>query len=487
MKKNDIITLTVTDISEDGSGIGRYDSLVVFCRGMLPDESGEVKIIKVTKSYCISKLLRLINISPDRLEPPCCDNFIKGCGGCTFCHLNYKSQLKYKENRVKACLERIGNFTDISLITKNILPSSNTQGYRNKSIYPFALEKEGNKSSIVCGFYAPSSHRVIPIKENCKCGLENDLSAEIRRFTTNFVNYSGFSVYDETTNSGLLRALMIRTNRDASEAMVVLILNSQTVPSLMKAYASELISNIPGVVSVYACLNTKNTNVVLTGELHLILGNLTIIDKIGNFDSAPKFEISPFSFYQVNPFQTELLYDAVYKALPKEIFCEANPALIYDIYCGIGTIGLYLLSRLQKDNVFLVGVEYVEAAVNNAKKNALTNGCDKNSEFFCGDAALVTPTVISKYGKPSIIILDPPRKGCDSSLIETVLSAEPDCIIYVSCNPATLARDLKLLCADNYICSSVCPVDMFPQSTHVETVVKLIKKGAHAWTPSALY
>ncbi len=474
MKKNDIIHITITDLAEDGSGIGRHENMVVFCRGMLIGESGEVRIIKVTKSYCVAKLLKLTSASSQRIEPPCCENFAKGCGGCTFCHLSYAGQLMYKERRVVDCIERIGGFDNVAEILKPIIPAENTQHYRNKSIYPFAIN-EKNKKEVICGFYAPASHRVIPIPPDSKCGLENDLSAEIRYFTTKFASKQQISVYSEETGKGILRALMIRTNRTASEAMVVLVLNCKKAPDWAKIYAEKLTEKLPGVISVYTCLNTKNTNVVLSGDMQLILGKETISDKIGNFENAPVFEISPLSFYQVNPNQTERLYSAVYEVLPKNI-CQSKRndterCLIYDIYCGIGTIGLYLLSRLENKNVHLVGVEYVDSAVKNAQKNAKANGFDSNSEFFCGDAALVTPEVLAKYGKPAVIILDPPRKGCDASLIETVLSANPEYIIYVSCNPATLARDMKLLCSNNYVCESIQPVDMFPQSSHVETVV----------------
>ena len=466
LNKNDIIQLKTTDIAEDGSGIGRHDNMVVFCRGMLPGELGDVKIIKVTKSYCVGKLLKLHETSPERIDPPCCDNFSKGCGGCTFCHLSYSAQLKYKEQRVADCIQRIGGFGDISYIMKPIIPSAFTQGYRNKSIYPFA---EANKG-VICGFYAPASHRVIPISPDDVCGLENNLSAQIRRFTTEFVNHNKLSAYNEETGKGLLRALMIRTNLTATKAMVVLIINCKNIPDWAKTYSTELTAEISDEISVYVCLNTKNTNVVLSGDMHLLLGKKTIIDRIGTFDGAPSFEISPLSFYQVNPTQTARLYDAVYNALPEEIINASGDTLIYDIYCGIGTIGMYLLSRLNKPNFSLVGVEYVSSAVENAKKNAVLNGFSSRADFLCGDASLVTPTVISKYGKPSLIILDPPRKGCDASLIETVLSAEADCVIYVSCNPSTLARDMKLLCADKYVCTSIQPVDMFPQSSHIECV-----------------
>lgn len=486
MKKNDIIHITITDLAEDGSGIGRHDNMVVFCRGMLPDESGEVCIIKVTKSYCVAKLLKLTSVSSQRIEPPCCKNFAKGCGGCTFCHMSYEGQLKYKERRVADCIERIGGFDNVAQIMKPIIPAENTQHYRNKSIYPFALNEKG----VVCGFYAPASHRVIPIANESKCGLENDLSAEIRRFTTNFAALHKISVYNEETGIGILRALMVRTNRTATEAMTILVLNCKKAPDWADKYAAELTEKLPGVISVYLSFNTRNTNVVLSNDMQLVLGKETISDKIGNFDGAPVFEISPLSFYQVNPNQTERLYNAVFNVFPKDILTSKpnqGRCLIYDIYCGIGTIGLYLISRIKNDNAFLVGVEYVDSAVKNARKNAKANGFESNSEFFCGDASLVTPEVLSKYGKPSVIILDPPRKGCDASLIETVLSANPEHIIYVSCNPATLARDMKLLCSENgnnkscYVCESIQPVDMFPQSSHVETVVKLVRKEPDAY------
>ena len=477
MNKNDIIQLKTTGIAEDGSGIGRHDNMVIFCRGMLPGEIGDVKIIKVTKSYCVGKLLKLHEKSPERIDPASCENFSKGCGGCTFCHLSYSGQLKYKEQRVADCIQRIGGFSDISDIMKPIIPSEFTQGYRNKSIYPFAEVNNG----VICGFYAPASHRVIPISSDDVCGLENDLSAQIRCFTSEFVNHNKLTVYNEETGKGILRALMIRTNRTATKAMTVIIINCKNIPDWAKSYATELTAEIPDVISVYVCLNTKNTNVVLAGDMHLLLGKETIIDSIGNFDAAPSFEISPLSFYQVNPTQTARLYDAVYNALPMEIINATCDTLIYDIYCGIGTIGMYLLARLNKPNFSLVGVEYVSTAVENAKKNAVLNGFSSRADFLCGDASLVTPTIISKYGKPSLIILDPPRKGCDASLIETVLSAEADCVIYVSCNPSTLARDMKLLCADKYVCTSIQPVDMFPQSSHVECVCcfKYVKKKLH--------
>ena len=219
MNKNDIIQLKATDIAEDGSGIGRHDNMVVFCRGMLPGELGDVKIIKVSKSYCVGKLLKLHEISPERIEPPCCDNFSKGCGGCTFCHLSYPGQLKYKEQRVADCIQRIGGFNNFSDITKPIIPSEFTQGYRNKSIYPFAEVNNG----VICGFYAPASHRVIPISSDDVCGLENDLSAKIRRFTTEFASRNNLTAYNEETGKGILRALMIRTNNTATEAMAVII------------------------------------------------------------------------------------------------------------------------------------------------------------------------------------------------------------------------------------------------------------------------
>lgn len=478
MNKNSIIKIRITDIADDGSGIGRYENMVVFVRGMLPGEYGEVLIIKVTKSYAIGKIQKILEISPDRVNPPSCEGFSKGCGGCTFCHFSYDGQLKYKENRVIDCLERIGGFKHISSITKPIISSALTQHYRNKEIYQFGNDSQGN---IICGFYAAASHRIIHISFD-GCGLENETSRQIREFTVQYANNKKFSVYNEESGRGFLRALMIRTNsHNPAEAMVVLIVNGSNKDlELLKAYANALHKTLPFVVSVYVCYNTKRTNVALSGEFCLLYGKETILDFIGNFDGAPSFEISPTSFYQVNPKQTERLYNAVYDVFPKDV---NQLGLIYDIYCGIGTIGIYLLSRLRNDNiissnpnnVMLVGVEYVESAVENAKKNALSNGFGGTADFYQGDASFITPSILEKYGSPAVIILDPPRKGCDDSLIDTVLMAGAENIIYVSCNPATLARDMKRFCAEKYECVSVQPVDMFPQSGHVETVVLLTK------------
>ena len=485
MNKNTIIDIKITDIAEDGSGIGRFENMVVFVRGMLPGEYGEVLIIKVTKSYAIGKLQKLIEASPDRITPPSCENFSKGCGGCTFCHFSYEGQLKYKENRVVDCLTRIGGFESISEITKQIIPSVDIHDYRNKSIYPFGIDSKGN---IICGFYASASHRIIPIQSD-GCGLENDMSRKIREFTIAYVQGNNFSIYNEEKGTGFLRALMVRTNSIfPKEAMVVLIVNgSEKDLDILKNYALALNKELPFTMSIYACFNTKNTNILLNGKLCLLYGKETISDVIGSFEGAPSFDISPLSFFQINPKQTERLYNAVYDALPKD---SNKLGLIYDIYCGIGTIGLYLLSRLRKDSTcgchfsnvppdkkMLVGVEYVSSAVENAKKNALHNGFGSVADFYQGDAGAITPVVLEKYGSPSVIILDPPRKGCDDALINTVLKANAEHVIYVSCNPATLARDLKQLCPEKYECVSVQPVDMFPQCGHVETVCLLTRKG----------
>lgn len=472
MKKNDLCELEIYDIAEDGSGIGRYDGFIIFCRGMLPGERGSVRIMKVTKSYAVGKMLSRSISSPRRIDPPICSNFVRGCGGCTFCHLDYPAQLIYKQKRVSDCLSRIGALSNAASLVQPVLAAESVCHYRNKSIYPFAAGADG---MIVCGFYAPNSHRVIPIEEMEGCGLENDMSREIRNFILKFVNTHKLSAYDELSGQGILRALMVRTNhRGTQEAMVVLVAHAESIPGI-EEYVSSITSTLPFVVSIYLCSNRNNTNVVLNGNLRQIYGRPSIRDVIGNFTGAPFFEISPLSFYQVNPAQMERLYDVVYDFLPD------SPRLIYDIYCGIGTIGIYLLARLRARSKIseqlpvLVGVEAVPSAVSDARKNAAANGFP-DASFYCGDAAHITPEVLSQYGTPSVVILDPPRKGCDLSLIETVLSSGTDNIIYVSCNPATLARDLKLLCAAEYECRRVQPVDMFPQSGHIETVV-LLSKG----------
>lgn len=470
MKKNDIYQLEISDLSEDGSGIGRIDGMVVFCRGMLPGERGTVKIIKVTKAYAVGKMLSRDTTAAFRIEPPFCESFSKGCGGCAFCHVSYEEQLRFKQQRVSDCLLRIGGLEHAAKIVAPVIAAEKPFYYRNKSIYPFS---PGSDGSAVCGFYAMNSHRVIPLPE-CGCGLENDMSHKIRTFTQQFLNRHTISAYDESAGCGIFRALMVRTGyRGTPEALVVLVINADTLPHLNE-YLSELSAACPFVASVYLCSNKENTNVVLRGTMQHVFGKATIRDAIGDFPNAPVFEISPLSFYQVHPAQTERLYNAVYTCMPD------RPCLIYDIYCGIGTIGLYLLSRLAASGKTkeqlpkLAGVEVIPSAVDDARKNAARNGID-TAEFYCGDASQVTPQVLAKHGTPSVVILDPPRKGCDNALIETVLSSGTENIIYVSCNPATLARDLKKLCASGYTCMRVQPVDMFPHSGHVETVVLLTK------------
>lgn len=467
MQKNDTIELEIQDIAEDGSGIGRHDGMVVFCRGLLPGECGLVKIIKVTKSYAIGKLLSRITSSADRIEPPICGNFGKGCGGCAFCHWQYTAQLSWKRRRVIECLQRIAGIPDAAALVSPVLPAQQPLHYRNKSIYPFTPAEGGGAA---CGFYALNSHRVVPILDS-GCGLENEMSRKIREFTCGFMSAHGISVYDERTGSGILRNLMVRTShRGEPEAMVVLVINEEDFPVLEK-YAASLRRALPFVASVFACFHPEHTNVVLNGTLHHISGALTIQDTIGNFTSAPSFDISPLSFYQVNPLQMERLYETIYEFLPD----SGALHVIYDIYCGIGTIGIYLMSRLARDSdpgtplPSLIGLESVPAAVADARKNAQKNGIE-NAAFYCGDAKAVLPEAAAKHGVPSVVILDPPRKGCDAQLIETVLASGTKHVLYVSCNPATLARDLKQFYAAGFTCGRVQPVDMFPQSGHVETV-----------------
>lgn len=485
MNKNDIIDIEIDNISEDGSGIGRHNGMVVFCRGMLPGERGSVRIIKVTKSYAIGKMLSLSLPSPHRIDPPLCNYFTKGCGGCTFSHFDMESQLEYKRQRVIDCLTRIGGLDEAEMrsMVRPVIAADTAFGYRNKSIYPFAPASDGSKR-VVCGFYAYNSHRVVPLGDD-PCGLENEMSRDVRNFTMRFAAENKLTAYDENSGRGLLRALMVRTNNiEPKEAMTVLIVNERAgkngLAPVLQKYASELTEALPFVASVWICLNDRKTNVVLDGKLCLAAGKPTIHDTIDTFEGAPGFDISPLSFYQVNPAQTKRLYGSVYDFLKKAMAREddAHQAkLIYDIYCGIGTIGIYLLARMraemhmEEELPFLVGVEVVPSAVDDAHKNAAANGV--NAEFYCGDASDVTPKVIEKHGRPSVIILDPPRKGCDASLLETVISTNADNILYVSCNPATLARDLKILCASGYTCAGIQLVDMFPQSGHVETVVLL--------------
>jgi len=466
MQKNDIFEINITVITEDGDGIGRIpgDGRVVFCKGALPGEKIEAQIIKVTKDYAVAKVNEIIEKSPDRITPDC--SYTGKCGGCSFRHCSYEAHLKTKQQYVRDCIERIGGFSENSKIEfLPIIGMENPYNYRNKAIFPFSTDRDGN---IISGFYRKNSHSVIEI-DNCK--IENPMASQIRLAVTEFATTYNLTAYNEETGKGLIRNLMVRTSRSQSEAMAVLAINGNTLPHTNE-FISFLTEKCPFVSSVFVNINKTSGNKVSGDKYIHLYGKEKLRDAI--LDTW--FDISPMSFYQVNPEQTDRLYSVV-----KDFANLRGNENILDIYCGIGTIGLCLANNAQKSGnpiKSLTGIEYIRQAVVDAEHNATLNDIT-NAKFYDGDAGKVLSDLSEKGAladKYDLVILDPPRKGCDKKLLDTAISVNPEKIVYVSCNAATLARDLKYLREIGYEPNKVQPVDMFPFAGHVESVVCLEKR-----------
>ena len=450
-RKNDLVTLEIEDCGIDGEGIGKADGFTVFVKDAVIGDTVTAKIIKAKKNYGYGRLMEVLKPSPYRVEPKC--EFARQCGGCQLQALSYDQQLVFKTNKVKGHLERIGGFTDIPM--EPIIGMDELFHYRNKAQFPVGRNKEGK---IVTGFYAGRTHHII---ENRDCALGVPENKEgLDRVIAHMEKY-GIEPYNEATGKGLVRHVLIRYGYFTKEVMVCLILNGNKIPKEEQLVKS--LCEIPGMTSITINVNKKRSNVILGEEIRLLWGQEYITDRIGDIS----YQISPLSFYQVNPMQTQKLYA---KAL--EYADLHGQETVWDLYCGIGTISLFLAQKAK----FVRGVEIVPAAIENAKENAKLNGLE-NTEFFVGKAEEVLPREYKKNGVyADVIVVDPPRKGCDETLLETMVEMNPERIVYVSCDSATLARDLKYLCERGYELRKVCPVDQFGMTVHVETVVLLSHK-----------
>ena len=450
-RKNDLVTLEIEDCGIDGEGIGKADGFTVFVKDAVIGDTVTAKIIKAKKNYGYGRLMEVLKPSPYRVEPKC--EFARQCGGCQLQALSYDQQLVFKTNKVKGHLERIGGFTDIPM--EPIIGMDELFHYRNKAQFPVGRNKEGK---IVTGFYAGRTHNII---ENRDCALGVAENKEVLDRVIAHMEKYGIEPYNEATGKGLVRHVLIRYGYFTKEVMVCLILNGNKIPKEEQLVKS--LCEIPGMTSITINVNKKHSNVILGEEIRLLWGQEYITDRIGDIS----YQISPLSFYQVNPMQTQKLYA---KAL--EYADLHGEETVWDLYCGIGTISLFLAQKAK----FVRGVEIVPAAIENAKENAKLNGLE-NTEFFVGKAEEVLPREYKKNGVyADVIVVDPPRKGCDETLLETMVEMNPDRIVYVSCDSATLARDLKYLCERGYELRKVCPVDQFGMTVHVETVVKLSLK-----------
>lgn len=496
-QKNQLLTTEIIDISTEGEGIGKVNGYPFFIKDTIIGDQVEIRAIKLKKNYGYGRLEKVITPSPFRVTPSCC--FHRQCGGCQIQAMSYEQQLAFKHNKVRNNLLRIGGFgpEELDRIMEPVVGMEEPFRYRNKAQYPIGMDKEGNP---VAGFYAGRTHSIIA---NTECLLGVDENRTILEAILQYMKEYSISAYEEASGKGLVRHVLIRKGFTSGEIMVCLVIN----PEHMKGrtgireknskrewlpHQKELIERlvaIRGMTSISVSINCEKTNVIMGTEIYTLWGKERITDTIFVRDvdncfartgDGIAFSISPLSFYQVNPVQTEKLY-----SLALSYAGLSGKESVWDLYCGIGTISLFLSGRASK----VYGVEVVPQAIEDAKQNAANNGIT-NAEFFAGKAEEVLPEF---YGRkdavshsagsaeqgregmlhPDVIVVDPPRKGCDEMCLDTMLKMAPDRIVYVSCDSATLARDLRILCDGGYELKRVRPVDMFPQTVHVECVIMM--------------
>ena len=474
-QKNDIVTLKIDDMGMEGEGIGKSDGFTFFVKDAVIGDQIEAKVMKVKKGYAYARLIKILVPSTDRIDPKC--PFHRQCGGCQIQVLDYKAQLLFKERKIKNNLNRIGGFSQelIEQVTEPILGMETPFFYRNKAQFPIGTDKNGN---VITGFYAGRTHTIIP-NTDCALGVkENKIILEI---VLHYMKCYRITPYSEKDGKGLVRHVLIRKGFATGELMVCLVLNGDKLPQSDKLI-SELIT-VKGMTSISININKENTNVIMGKVCHTLWGRDTITDVLHvrsteNIDSDKDiycaddsgitFAISPLSFYQVNPVQTEKLY-----SLALEYAGLTGTETVWDLYCGIGTISLFMARRAKQ----VYGIEIIEQAVKDARANAERNGI-KNTCFYTGKAEEVLPRLYKEEGiYGDVICVDPPRKGCDAACLETIIKMAPERIVYISCDSATLARDLKYLCANGYALRRVRGADMFCNTGHVETCVLLSRKN----------
>lgn len=442
LKKNDDIKLNIENMTSEGSAVGHYNGMAVFVRGAVPGDIITAHIIKISKRYAVATVKEILKSSPSRIESDC--PVSKKCGGCSFRNMTYEEELKFKLNRVNDALKRIGH---LDIDAQEIIGAEKTEHYRNKAQYPVSV----CDGALFAGFYAYKSHRIIPCKD-CKLQSE-DFDLCLAAFAK-WIEKSKISSYDENTGKGYLRHIYLRKAFATGEIMACAVVNGKTL--IHEKILIEELSKIENIKSICYNINTYKSNVILSDNTKIVWGSETITDIL----LGKKFVISPNSFYQVNHDQCEKLYS---KAI--EFACLNGNETVIDLYCGTGTIGLSMADKVSR----VFGIEIVKSAIENAKINAKINHI-ANAEFFCGDAYEGAKELEKRNIKADIIVLDPPRKGCQGELLDLISKMQPEKIIYVSCDSATLARDLAILEEKNYAAQNVCAVDMFPRTPHVECV-----------------
>lgn len=442
MRKNEEYEIEITGMTDEGSGVGRIDGMAVFVPYTIVGETVKIVVVKALKNYAHGKLLEILKPSPHRLKAEC-EVFYR-CGGCQFWHMDYICELQIKQQKVEDCLRRIGG---IDVPVSPVLGSEKQRRYRNKAQFP--VSREG------IGMYAPRSHCVVDTQD---CLIQDERNVPIVQCVRDWMAEYRIPPYDEKAHDGVVRHIYTRSGKRG--VVVCLVTRTKKLP-----FAEQLVQALRalncGIIGVVQNVNGERTNVVLGRSSKTLYGQDWLNDDIGGVE----FRISPHSFYQVNNAQTKVLYDTA-----AEFAQLRGGEVVWDLYCGIGTIGQYLAKSAGK----IVGVEVVENAVENAEQNARNNGMS-NAEYYCGTAESLAPKLLEKGLRPQVILLDPPRKGCEESLLRTAAATGAERIVYISCKPSTLARDLKILQELGYQTQKVQPVDLFPRTSHVETVVLLTK------------
>ena len=450
LQKNQEYIVDIIDNGFEGEGIAKIDGFTIFIPGAIKGEKARILIVKVLSSHAFGKLLEILEASKYRQEADC--STYKRCGGCNLRHIKYEETLKMKQNAVQSLVNKT---LKNKLQVQETIGMDNPYHYRNKAQYPVGIDKKGEP---VIGVFANRTHEVIPI-ENCL--IQNPKSEEIAKFILNFIKKEHISIYNEETRKGLFRHIVIKVGIKTGEIMCILVINGKTIPK-EEILIKNLVENFPQIKTIVKNINTKNTNVILGQDNINVYGDGHIEDILGEY----KFKISPLSFYQVNPIQAEKLYELGVKMA--EISKEDT---VFDLYCGIGTISIFIAKYAKK----VYGVEIVEDAIKDAKENAKLNNAT-NTEFFAGDTEIVLDELINqKKVIPDIVMFDPPRKGLAKNSINNILNIRPKKIVYISCNPATLVRDLAEF-ESLYEVKSIVPVDMFPFTSHVECVSLLCLK-----------
>ena len=450
LTKNQKIELEIDGMSAEGNGVGHFDGLAIFVPNSAIHDRLLVHILKVKKNIAFGKIEKILEPSPDRIDSDCPVSL--KCGGCSYRHISYETECKIKWQRVYDAFKRIGH---IEPPMSEIIGSEESENYRNKAQFPVGLNSDSSEAEI--GFYALNSHRIIPC---ISCKLQPEIFSDILSICKAWIKNSNVSIYDEASGKGLLRHIYIRRGHFSKEVMLCLVINGSSIPD-KDSLISELREKIEGFKTLVLNINKKKTNVIMGDACTALYGDGYIHDSLLGIN----FRISPLSFYQVNSPQTEVLYSKGAE------YAELNPDdILLDLYCGTGTIGLTMADKVKK----LIGVEIIPQAIEDAKLNATENNIT-NAEFICGDAKIAARALKDKGLKPDVILVDPPRKGLTPELIETINEMSPRRIVYISCDPATLARDAAIIIQKGFTLDAVTPVDMFPRTAHVETVAKFSK------------